>query len=32
MTRQHDGSDYGRLIVQGEDRPGIVASVCAGAR
>ncbi|WP_277068477.1 formyltetrahydrofolate deformylase [Saccharomonospora viridis] len=27
MTQQHDGSDYGRLIVQGEDRPGIVASV-----
>ncbi|MFI7699533.1 formyltetrahydrofolate deformylase [Nonomuraea sp. NPDC049480] len=27
MTEQHHDPDYGRLIVQGADRPGIVASV-----
>ncbi|TMR96250.1 formyltetrahydrofolate deformylase [Nonomuraea basaltis] len=27
MTEQHHTTDYGRLIVQGADRPGIVASV-----
>jgi formyltetrahydrofolate deformylase len=29
MTEQNNDSDYGRLIVQGADRPGIVASVSA---